>query len=221
MYLEGQGDRPNGYAMAALLVSLAVMAVLMTAALPVWRHQAQREKEAELVWRIDQYARAIYLYQRRNGPANYPPNLDVLVQGKFLRKKYKDPMTKDGEWELLRLAAQPGKPGGQTQFQATGGITGVVSKSKETSIRVDRGSTYNTYRANVPRPQPGVDPNNPQGRPGMPTGPGRGGRGTGPGQRGGSPFGPGVGPGIGPGRGREGRIGFPPPGRGAGGRGPG
>ena len=239
MYLEGQGDRPNGYAMAALLVSLAVMAVLMTAALPVWRHQAQREKEAELVWRGDQYARAIYLYQRKNGPGNYPPNLDVLVQGRFLRKKYKDPMTLDGEFNLLRVGApgagqaQPGvqapqgrgtpPPQAQSPFQSTGGIMMVQSKSKETSIRIDRGSTYNTFRFNAPRlQQPGVDPNNPQGRPGSPTAPGqRGGRGTGPGQRGGSPFGPGVGPGIGPGRGREGRIGFPPPGRGAGGRGPG
>ena len=44
MSLRGQG----GYAMAALLVALAVMAVLMSVALPVWRHEAQREKEAEL-----------------------------------------------------------------------------------------------------------------------------------------------------------------------------
>ena len=37
--------------MAALLVAMAVMAVLMSAALPVWRHEAQREKEEELVFR--------------------------------------------------------------------------------------------------------------------------------------------------------------------------
>ena len=44
--------------MAALLVSLAVMAVLMSVAMPVWRHEAQREKEAELVFRGQQYVRA-------------------------------------------------------------------------------------------------------------------------------------------------------------------
>ena len=235
MYLEGQGSR--GYAMAALLVSLGVMAVLMSAALPVWRHQGQREKEAELAFRGDQYARAIYLYQRRNGPGNYPPNLDILVQGKFLRKKYKDPMTKDGEWDLVRLASQPNQPGipgtggrgtqptfpgSQTTFQSTAGITGVASKSKETSIRTDRGTTYNTWRYLAPRiSPPGMDPNNPNQRPGQPTGPGRGGRGTGP-QRGVGPggFGPGIGPGRGlpppGGRGREGRIGIPGPGRGRG-----
>ena len=36
----------GGYAMAALLVALAVMAVLMSVALPVWRHDAQREVKA-------------------------------------------------------------------------------------------------------------------------------------------------------------------------------
>ena len=56
--------------MAALLVSLAVMSVLMSAALPAWRHQAQREKEAELVFRGEQYVRAIPPLGNENGPRN-------------------------------------------------------------------------------------------------------------------------------------------------------
>ena len=35
----------KGYAMAALLVGMSVMAVLMSALLPVWSHMATREKE--------------------------------------------------------------------------------------------------------------------------------------------------------------------------------
>jgi type II secretory pathway pseudopilin PulG len=119
MCLEGgQGDE-RGYAMAALLVSLAVMMVLMSVAMPVWKTQAQREKEAELIFRGEQIARAINLYMRKMGGANYPPNLDVLVQGRFLRKKYKDPMTENdtslpmnqrGEWDVILAAG--GVPGG-------------------------------------------------------------------------------------------------------------
>ncbi len=45
--------------MAALLVALSVMAVLMTAVMPVWHHMAQREREEEWVFRGRQYARAI------------------------------------------------------------------------------------------------------------------------------------------------------------------
>ncbi|HXE79942.1 MAG TPA: hypothetical protein VNK41_04270, partial [Vicinamibacterales bacterium] len=81
-----------GYAMVALLVAIALMSVSLTAALPVWRQQIQREKEAELIWRGEQYDRAIQLYRQRYG-APGPPDLDVLVKEKFLRKKYKDPIT--------------------------------------------------------------------------------------------------------------------------------
>lgn len=80
--------------MAALLVGMSVMAVLMSALLPAWTHLATREKEEELVFRGKQYARAIGLWERKyaNTP---PPTLDVLVEQRFLRKKYKDPITND------------------------------------------------------------------------------------------------------------------------------
>ena len=39
------------------------MAILMTAAMPVWKHMAQREKEEELVFRGEQYAHAIGLFK--------------------------------------------------------------------------------------------------------------------------------------------------------------
>ena len=45
----------RGYAMAALLVGMSVMAVLMSALLPVWSHMARREKEEEksMIWPVD------------------------------------------------------------------------------------------------------------------------------------------------------------------------
>ena len=127
MGLGGQGSRwrnEQGYAMAALLVMLAVMAVLMSVAMPVWRQQARREKEAELIFRGEQYARAIALYNFKMGPQGqraggsmYPPSIDVLVDGRYLRKKYKDPMTKDGEFVVIPATAptMPGVQGGPPQ----------------------------------------------------------------------------------------------------------
>ncbi len=149
--------------MAALIVAIAVMAVLMTAAMPVWKHLVQREKEEELVFRGEQYAHAIGMFQRRTANA-YPPSLDVLVQQKFLRKKYKDPITNDDFVPILQsqgTAAQPGQqPGQQGRGQtpgaaapgtpapgvATGGVIGVTSKSKDESIRLYNGrSHYNEW----------------------------------------------------------------------------
>src|SRR5262245_22095118 len=106
MHLQGQGKQgrnwrdDSGYAMAALLVTIAIMGVLMTVAMPAWRNQAKREKEAELIFRAGQYVHAIELFKRKNGNA-YPPNIDVLIKGRFLRKKFPDPMTKTGEFRLL------------------------------------------------------------------------------------------------------------------------
>jgi len=65
MQLQGQAQKRDGYAMAALLVALAVMAILLSVAMPTWRQMVQREKEAELVFRGQQYARAIGLFQRK------------------------------------------------------------------------------------------------------------------------------------------------------------
>ena len=100
----------RGYLMVALLVAMSVMAILMSAALPAWRTLAQREKEAELIFRGEQYARAIGLFQRRYANAS-PPNLDVLINERFLRKKYKDPITNE-DFQLVSVgAALPGMPG--------------------------------------------------------------------------------------------------------------
>ena len=157
----------GGYAMVALLVAMSVMAVAMTVALPVWTTAARREKEAELVFRGEQYARAIALFQRRNGNA-IPPNLDVLVDQKFLRRKYKDPMTGE-DFQLLtpgtpipgQQAPVPaggsaaggrgragGARGGSTRSATplAGSVIGVVSKSTERSLRLYNGrDRYNEW----------------------------------------------------------------------------
>jgi len=107
----------HGYAMAALLVGISVMAVVMSMAMPVWSTAAKRAREDELVFRGEQYARAIGMYQRKYANA-LPPSIDVLVNERFLRRKYLDPIT-GGEFQALTGAtgqaaagqAAPGLPG--------------------------------------------------------------------------------------------------------------
>ena len=149
-----------GFAMAALLVSLAVTSIMLSMALPAWRHAAQREREAELIFRGEQYARAILLYQRQT-PAAFPPDLETLIEGRFLRRAYRDPMTDDGAFRLIPqselatlggaatgggIAAGPERmsAAGDTPMNAgdapdgpggvEGGIAGVVSRSTQPSI---------------------------------------------------------------------------------------
>lgn len=103
-------NRESGYAMAALLVGMSIMAVLMTAALPSWTHMAQRDKEEEYLFRAKQYARAVRQFQDKNGGGMIPaPSVDFLIEQRFLRKKYKDPITGD-DFVLIRqpTGAPPG-----------------------------------------------------------------------------------------------------------------
>ena len=67
------GRAEAGYAMAALLVAMSVMAVMLSVAMPTWSHMIRRDKEEELIFRGTQYARAINQYQRKfanASPAN-------------------------------------------------------------------------------------------------------------------------------------------------------
>ena len=95
--------------MAALLVAMSIMAIMFTVAMPVWKQTAQREKEEELVFRGRQYVHAIGLFQRKFANA-YPPNIDVLVDQRFLRKKFKDPITND---DFVPIPVGQGAPGTQ------------------------------------------------------------------------------------------------------------
>jgi type II secretory pathway pseudopilin PulG len=248
MYLAGQDKRRErtpvsaeaGYAMAALLVGIAIMTVMMTVAMPTWKQMVQREKEEELVFRGEAIAHSIGMFQKKFANA-YPPSIDVLVEQKFLRKKYKDPVTNDDFVPLTQAQLQAATPGGQTGARAgqppqgqrgaqtpgggplglvssgspggapAGGIIGVTSKSTATSIRLYKGrSHYNEWAFTYTPPAAAAG-----------TGaPGAGQRGNNPGQRGtgnpNGPFPPGGGGPFGPG----GQRGPGGPG-GPGGRGPG
>jgi type II secretory pathway pseudopilin PulG len=144
MRLRGQAELragERGYAMAALLVAMSIMAVMMTVAMPVWKHQVQREREEELVFRGMQYVHAIALFQRKL-PNAYPPNVDVLVDQRFLRKKYKDPITND-DFALLPggtgttapgQTAPPGGPGSGPGAGRGGGTTTAPQPTRGTTV---------------------------------------------------------------------------------------
>ncbi|MEP7119021.1 MAG: hypothetical protein ABI880_15645, partial [Acidobacteriota bacterium] len=97
---------------------------LMGAALPVWNKQAQREREEEYLFRASEYARAIQKFQKRAGPGTLPPNFDVLVEGRFLRRKYKDPFTGGDFQPVFQTVAAPGQFGATRGNATPGGLVG-------------------------------------------------------------------------------------------------
>lgn len=92
----------SGYALVTLMIMVAVLLISLTAALPSIYQEGQREREAETLFRGQQYARAIYLFYRQFG--RYPTSVKDLLNtsgARFLREPYRDPLSRDGRWRFI------------------------------------------------------------------------------------------------------------------------
>ena len=101
--------KEEGYAILVVVFLAAMVAFALAAAAPSVLTKRQREREKELLFRGEQYKRAIGLYHRKFN--RLPMKVKDLLHTNglsFLRRPWPDPMTKEGEWRLLRLG-----PGGQ------------------------------------------------------------------------------------------------------------
>lgn len=98
----------SGY---AFLFALFLMLAMLAGSVVVIQNgltQSRRRREEEMIWRGNQYKRAIRLYFHKTG--HYPQNLDDLAKGMpqlhFLRQPYKDPMNAtDGKWRFIYVNA--------------------------------------------------------------------------------------------------------------------
>lgn len=100
--------RERGSAFLMALFLALVMLAISVVALQQGATLSRRDREAEMIWRGDQYKRAIRLYFHKTG--HYPQTIDDLRKGlpqlHFLRQAYKDPMNKDdGAWRFIYVNA--------------------------------------------------------------------------------------------------------------------
>jgi type II secretory pathway pseudopilin PulG len=87
-----------GFAYIALLVAIIIIGISLGAAGKYWRNVMLREREEELIFRGEQYRKAIDAYYSY-GKA-FPPSIDDLLKDprsaagrRHLRQQYKDPIT--------------------------------------------------------------------------------------------------------------------------------
>jgi general secretion pathway protein G len=147
--MTGNGRDRRGQAgltLVELIVTVAILGILASAAVPIARFKVQRDKERELrydLWQmrdaIDHYKDAADkgAFQIKLDSQGYPPDLDELVKGvdiqskkvKFLRKIPIDPMTGKAEWGMHSMQDDPSSDsyGGQSVFD-------VYSKSQGTAL---------------------------------------------------------------------------------------
>ena len=148
------GVRERGLTLVELIVTVAILSILASAAIPVARFQVKRQNERMLrydLWQmrdaIDKYKDAADkgAFQTKVESQNYPPDLETLVNGvdvqgkklKFLRRIPGGPDDGQGGVGITLHAGRSGLDsyGGQSVFD-------VYSKSQGTALD---GTKYSTW----------------------------------------------------------------------------
>lgn len=129
-----RADSENGYLLIGVLFLVAVVLITLAVAAPKVASEIQRDKELELYHRGLQYQHAIRLYYKKFG--SYPNNLEQLEKTneiRFLRKRYKDPVTGKDEWRMIHFGEQKVKTTGLFgQPLAATGMNGLSSPGTNT-----------------------------------------------------------------------------------------
>ena len=113
------GGREAGYTMVMFVMVIAIMSIAMGVAVQTAEFQMKREREAELIFRGQQYIEAIRLFKTKYG--RYPMKLKELYEAKprVIRKTWKDPITDSENWGIIFLG-QEGQRRGQQGRQLAG-----------------------------------------------------------------------------------------------------
>ncbi len=109
--LQAPARRPqDGYAYLMVLFMVVALIITSQVAMQNVLTTGRRQREEELIWRGQQYVRAIRLYYLKTG--HYPTNVEDLQKGMpelhFLRyAAYRDPMKSDDErkWRFIYVNA--------------------------------------------------------------------------------------------------------------------
>jgi len=107
----------------------------------MWNTMVRRDKEAELLFRLGEYRRAIARYRQDHG--RYPARLEDLLEDKtqlqvrrYLRRIYRDPMTSKADWKLDYIVDKTGAFAGIKDLQSRSeaeGFMNITGKGKRYS----------------------------------------------------------------------------------------
>jgi general secretion pathway protein G len=119
--------RPRGFTLIELLIVMAIMAVLLTVALPRYFQSVERSREVTLQQSLAVMRDAIDKYYADRG--RYPESLSDLVQARYLRSMPVDPVSGSGDaW--ITVPPPPGTHGGGAVYDVRSGAPGNTAEGK-------------------------------------------------------------------------------------------
>ena len=128
-------DRRFGFTLIELMIVMAIIAVLMSVAIPIYTRSIQRAKESVLKNNLFTMRTVIdeYTYDKQKAPQS----LQDLVSDGYLRQVPVDPMTGTADsWRIIMEEA------GNTVNQSEPGIFDIRSGSDKTSLE---GTPYSEW----------------------------------------------------------------------------
>ena len=92
----------QGYLLLAVMLLITIMLLFLSIEAPRVAQQIKREKEEELIHHGEEYAIAIRKFHHKTN--NFPTSLEQLEDTnhiRYIRKRYKDPITGEANWKLI------------------------------------------------------------------------------------------------------------------------
>lgn len=93
------GKGQKGFSLLELMIAMFIMIILLSVALPTYQRSVQYAKETVLKENLWQMRKAIDQYASDKG--KFPPSLESLVEGKYLREMPVDPILERAEWQAV------------------------------------------------------------------------------------------------------------------------
>lgn len=121
-----RSNNESGYVLLTLLLIVSLMIIATGVILPTITFEIKRDREEEMVHRGVQYSRAIRAYYKKFN--RYPAKIEDLEntnQMRFLRKRYKDPLT-GKDFKLLHFGEVKMSAGSMIPGAAAIGANGAM-----------------------------------------------------------------------------------------------
>lgn len=122
----------KGFTFAITIIAVVLMGIFASIAIPLASTVIKREKEAELIYRLEKVRLAIANYKIKN--SKYPVSLEELAEKKYMRtSSLIDPMTNES-WNIA-YASLP-----------QSGIKEIHSKNNDIGLKTQTaGKTYSSW----------------------------------------------------------------------------